>query len=81
MEATTKIYQLLWLEWLATLLALSGAALLAAKVEASGWGWVLFLFSNCCWVVWGVIEKRWSIVVMQIGFTPTSVLGIARWLF
>lgn len=80
MWKSIKIDRLLGLEWGAAVLGLLGAGLLAVKIEASGWGWVCFLLSNCCWVMWGALERRWSIVVMQIGFTPTSLIGIYRWL-
>ncbi len=67
------------LEWLGCLTGLLGALLLAHNSRYSGYGFVAFLVSNTCWIGYGVLGESWGLVVMQLGFTATSVLGLYRW--
>lgn len=69
-------------EWAGSLTGLVGAGLLALNDSViSGWGFVAFFLSNRFWITVGV--RRWmpGRLLMQVGFTGTSVLGLSRWLF
>lgn len=68
------------IEWLASLIGLLGALLLALHNEISGWGFVAFLLSNILWIVWGVRKRAHGLLTMQIGFTVTSLMGIINWM-
>lgn len=68
------------LEWAGCLTGLCGAALLALNNRYSGWGFVLFLVSNIAWIVFGLSTHATGMVVMQIGFTATSLIGVWKWL-
>lgn len=46
----------------------------------SGYGWIFFLASNVAWISYGLLMSAFGLVVMQIGFTATSLLGAYRWL-
>jgi len=67
-------------DWIGSALGLAGACLLAANIDGSEYGWVLFLLSNAAWIIYGTRLRTWSLVTMQVGFTGTSMLGIWRWL-
>lgn len=67
-------------EWSGAITGAIGALLLAIRLRVSGWGWVLFLFSNILWIGFGLQSGRWSIVFMQAFMTATSILGIYRWI-
>lgn len=67
-------------EWVGCATGLSGAALLACNKHYSGWGFALFLASNVAWIFFGVLSHTTGIVVMQMGFTVTSIIGVWRWL-
>lgn len=58
----------------------AGALLLALNIKYSGWGFVLFLIANITWIVFGYLIGAHGLVLNQIFFTATSVLGIKRWL-
>ena len=73
-----KILELL--EWVGCATGLCGAALLALNNRYSGWGFVLFLGSNVAWIFFGLFSHAIGMVVMQIGFTATSLIGIWKWL-
>lgn len=68
------------LEWTGCFTGLSGAALLAMNNRYSGWGFVLFLASNIAWITYGLLSHATGMVVMQIGFTATSLIGVWKWL-
>jgi len=68
------------LDWVGSAFGLMGACLLAANIDGSQYGWLLFLFSNAAWIIYGMRVRTWSLVTMQVGFTGTSMLGIWRWL-
>jgi len=68
------------IEWSGSGLGLIGAFVLALNLPISGYGFVAFLASNCCWVAWGLRKRAYGLLTMQAGFTITSVLGIVRWI-
>lgn len=68
------------IEWTGCILGLCGAALLATNSRYSAWGWVLFILSNAAWIAYGVLTHANGLVVQQLGFTATSLMGIWKWL-
>ena len=68
------------LEWAGCVVGLLGACLVAMNNRLSGWGFVAFLVSNVLWIAFGVATGATGLVVMQAGFTATSLLGVYRWL-
>lgn len=67
-------------EWAGCCSGLIGAGVLALNTTFSGWGFVLFLLSNFFWIAYGYMTKTKSLVLMQAGFTLTSVVGIWNWI-
>jgi hypothetical protein len=59
---------------------LLGALLLAGRGEHAGFGWIAFLASNGGWIAFAVIRRHRWLLLQQVGFTATSLLGIWRWL-
>jgi nicotinamide riboside transporter PnuC len=68
------------IEWAGCITGLSGATLLAMNNRYSGWGFVLFLASNVAWIAFGLLSNATGMVVMQFGFTATSLMGVWKWL-
>lgn len=66
-------------EWTGAVLGLAGALLLALKLDISGYGFIAFLLSNVCWLYFGVCNRAWGLVTMQLGFTATSLVGLYNW--
>lgn len=60
---------------------ISGAVLLALAVPVSKWGWVLFLASNCAWLLFAMVYGYKKLVAQTGVFTLTSLLGIANSFF
>lgn len=68
------------MEWLGFLTGVAGATVLALKQPWSGYGWLAFLASNIAWLWFAIVVKRRSILLMQLVFIITSLVGITRWL-
>lgn len=58
---------------------LLGALLFSLNCKHSGWGFVAFLVSNVAWITFAVQNGINGLLVMQFGFTITSLIGIYRW--
>lgn len=69
-----------YMEWIGCGFGAFGALLLAMNRPYSGWGFVAFLASNVCWMVFGVATGAMGLVAMQMVMTGTSLLGIYRWM-
>jgi hypothetical protein len=70
--------EILVFEWLATILSLVGAFLLATNTSISKFGWWAFLVANFAWAVFAICIGRHGMLVQQIGFMGTSLLGLYR---
>jgi hypothetical protein len=64
------------LEALAAVLGLVGALFLAIGPRWFACGWLAFLASNCAGVAFAARTGHEWLLVQQIGFTCTSLLGI-----
>lgn len=67
--------------WMGSALGLAGSLVLALNAPYSRYGFLVYLGSNFAWLYHGVKTRTWSLVVMQIGFTATSFLGLRNWVF
>jgi hypothetical protein len=68
------------IEIVAASTGLAGAALLAFNGNHAGWGWVAYLASNAGWIAFAALRGHRFLLAQQVGFTATSILGIAKWL-
>ena len=66
------------LEWTGSLLGLLGAFLLATNSAVSPYGWVAFLAANLAMIGFAWRIRRYGLMVQQLGFTATSLLGLFR---
>jgi hypothetical protein len=67
--------------WIGSVLGLAGSLIVALNTPYSGYGFLVYLGSNFAWLYHGVKTQTWALVVMQIGFTTTSFLGLWNWFF
>lgn len=66
------------LEWTGCALGLLGAAMLAFNFRYSRYGWFAFLGANVAMISFALLIDKHGLLVSQIGFACTSVLGIWR---
>lgn len=67
------------LQWAAAVFGVMGAYLLARNNSLSRWGWVAFLVSNGFWIAYGLATAQFGLLMQQIVFTGTSLLGVYAW--
>lgn len=67
--------------WIGSALGLAGSLVLALNAPYSGYGFLAYLGSNFAWFYHGVKTRTWALVVMQVGFTATSLVGLRNWVF
>lgn len=72
--------QLTLVEISAALCGIVGTMLLALKGKRAGWGFVAYLGSNAGWIAFAWIHSHWGLLVQQLFFTASSVIGIWVWL-
>lgn len=70
---------LILLQWVGCFLAVGGSLLLALNNRLSGWGFVLFLLSNFCWLAFGFMTQAPGLVTMQVLFIAVNLVGVYRW--
>lgn len=57
-----------------------GATMLAMNNSVSAYGWLMFLGSNICFILFCARKQLYSMLAMNIVFLATSLLGIYRWI-
>lgn len=67
-----------FLEWCGSLTSLLGAFLLATHTPISRYGWLAFLAANIAMIGFAIGIDRHGLLLQQVGFTGTTLLGIYR---
>jgi len=67
-------------EWMGCVTGVLGSLLLAARHPRAGWGFVLYFFSSCAWLSYGILVGASGLVSMQMVFIATALIGIYNWL-
>lgn len=67
------------LQWFGCAFGVTGSLVLASRTTRSGWGFILFLISNVFWIAYGIEIGARGLLVMQVFFSITSLIGIYRW--
>lgn len=65
-------------EWSGSILGLLGAFLLATHTRASRYGWLAFFAANVAMIAFALGIDRYGLLVQQLGFMGTSILGLYR---
>jgi nicotinamide riboside transporter PnuC len=59
--------------------AILGSMLLSLNIDASKWGYVLFLISSVSSIYVGQKKNVLSLTLMSISFTIINMVGVYRW--
>ena len=65
-------------EWAGSFFSIVGALLLATHTKASRYGWLAFLAANIMLIALFVEKGLFGLVLQQLAFLGTSLLGIYR---
>lgn len=68
-----------FLQWPAMLVTLYAAYLIGSKrAERRVFGFSMFILSNVLWIVWGVHDQAWALIVLQTALMAMNVRGIFK---
>jgi hypothetical protein len=65
-------------EWSGCILGVLGAFLVATHTRASRYGWLAFLAANLAMIAFAVNARHIGLLVQQLAFTGSSLLGLHR---
>ena len=65
-------------EWSGSLIGLFGAYMLAIHNRFSAYGWIAFFLANILTICFALSIGKTGLLVQQVGFVGTSLLGIKR---
>lgn len=67
------------MQWLAMAATVSAAWLVAAQDKRHRKiGFWVYLLSNALWVLWGVHDRAWALVVLQFCLAALNVRGVSK---
>lgn len=67
------------LEWFATAITLTGALLTSLAIDP--WNIYVLNFGSFLWLLWAVLEKKFSIALVNFGMLAIYIFGIFRRIF
>lgn len=65
-------------EWSGAFFGLLGSFLLATHSSVSRYGWLAYLLANLAMLAFAATISAYGLLVQQVGFTATTVLGMYR---
>jgi uncharacterized MAPEG superfamily protein len=68
-----------WLQWPAMAVTVIAAWLVASqKKSRRNWGFWLFLLSNVLWIVWGLADHAYALIVLQVALAALNLRGALK---
>jgi hypothetical protein len=68
-----------FLQWPAMAVTLGAAFLVGARhARRRVVGFYTFILSNVLWIVWGLHDEAWALIVLQLGLLAMNVRAIFR---
>lgn len=68
------------LAWAGAITGIIGAILLSLNVTISGYGYLFFIVSSICLMLWAFLDKQDHQLTMQTVFTLINFNGCVQWL-
>jgi hypothetical protein len=67
------------LQWPAMVVTVAAAWLVASQRKLKrNWGFWLFLLSNLLWIAWGLYDRAYALIVLQVCLALTNIRGAAK---
>ena len=67
------------LQWPAMVVTVMAAWLVASQRKLKrNWGFWLFLLSNVMWIAWGLYDRAYALIVLQVCLALTNIRGAAK---
>jgi hypothetical protein len=67
------------IQWPAMIASVIAAWLVASTNDRKrSWGFWVFLLSNALWVVWGLNDKAYALIVLQVALAAMNIRGVKK---
>lgn len=67
------------IQWPAMLITVIAAWMVASQRKLKrNWGFWLFLLSNVLWIVWGVWDHAYALIVLQLALAVMNIRGAVK---
>lgn len=76
--ASAGAQRLALVQWLGAAFGMAGAMLLAMQIHPA-WGFGAFLISNCAWLAFASRHRLRGLLLQQVVFGVTSLVGLWNW--
>lgn len=68
-----------WLQWPAMVVTVVAAWLVASQKKFKrNWGFWLFLLSNVLWIIWGLHDKAYALIALQLFLAALNIRGAMK---
>jgi hypothetical protein len=68
-----------WIQWPAMVITVIAAWMIASQRKSKrNWGFWLFLLSNVLWIVWGVGDAAYALIVLQFALAAMNIRGAVK---
>jgi len=68
-----------WIQWPAMVITVIAAWMIGSQRKFKrNWGFWLFLLSNVLWVIWGVGDGAYALIVLQVALAGLNIRGAVK---
>ena len=68
-----------WIQWPAMVVTVIAAWMIASQRKFKrNWGFWLFLLSNLLWIIWGVGDAAYALIVLQLALAALNTRGAVK---
>jgi hypothetical protein len=68
-----------WIQWPAMAVTVVAAWMIASRKEFKrNWAFWLFLLSNGLWVIWGLHDQAYALILLQVALAIMNVRGALK---
>ena len=68
-----------WIQWPAMAVTVVAAWMIGSQRKFKrNWGFWLFLLSNVLWIIWGVADAAYALVILQFALAALNIRGAVK---
>ena len=68
-----------WIQWPAMAVTLVAAWLIASRKKFKrNWAFWLFILSNVLWIIWGLHDRAYALILLQVALAIMNVRGAGK---
>lgn len=68
-----------WIQWPAMAVTLVAAWLIASRKKFKrNWAFWLFILSNVLWILWGLHDRAYALILLQVALAIMNVRGAGK---